>query len=66
MQDINAIIDAQRQFFNTGATLPVEFRIQQLLKLKALIQDNESRIAAALTKDLNKSEMEGVVTEVIV
>lgn len=62
---IKSVLDAQRSYFNTGVTLPIQFRIEQLQKLKTLLQTHETEIAAALKKDLNKPEMEGIVTEVL-
>jgi aldehyde dehydrogenase (NAD+) len=51
-------------FFNTGKTKDVEFRIQQLKKLRQLIVDNEQVAMDALKKDLNKSPMEAYATEI--
>ena len=34
-ETIHGIVEKQRGFFRTGATLPVEWRIEQLKKLKA-------------------------------
>lgn len=58
------ILNGQRKFFKSGKTLEVKFRKKQLIKLKEMITDNESRILAALRDDLNKSDMEGYLTEV--
>jgi aldehyde dehydrogenase (NAD+) len=67
MLDINikSIMDAQRRFFATGQTLSIDFRIDQLTKLKTLLHIHEVEIVTALKKDLNKSETEAVVTEII-
>lgn len=62
--DAAALVDKQRQFFNTGKTKDVEFRIQQLKKLRQLIVDNEQAVMDALKKDLNKSPMEAYGTEI--
>ncbi len=62
--DAFALVDKQRKFFATGKTKDVEFRIQQLKKLKQLIIDNEQNIMDALKKDLNKSPMEAYGTEI--
>lgn len=62
--DAAALVNKQRQFFNTGKTKDVEFRIQQLKKLRQLIVDNEQAIMDALKKDLNKSPMEAYGTEI--
>jgi len=59
-------IKAQREFFTTGNSLKFTFRIAQLKKVLFLLQTNEKKIADALKKDLNKSEMESVATEILV
>lgn len=62
--DAAALVNKQRQFFETGKTKDVEFRIQQLKKLKQLVMDNEQAIMDALKADLNKSPMEAYGTEI--
>jgi len=61
---IQAITAAQRRFFNTGATLPIENRLAVLRKLKTTIQRREAEIAAALKEDLGKSEQESYMCEI--
>ena len=62
-EEISALVSAQRNYFNTHATLPVEFRIGALKKLMQALTDNESRIADALKADLGKSATEGYMCE---
>ena len=62
-QEIRCIVDGQRNFFLTGNTLDVEFRIQSLQKLKAFILKYESEIHAAIQKDLGKSNFESYMCE---
>lgn len=62
--EIKNIITKQRVFFKSKATLPVSYRIEALKKLKKAIQDNESRICAALNSDLGKSASESYMCEV--
>ena len=62
--EINQVLDAQRSYFNTGATLPVSFRIAMLKKLYAAVQSRKDEILAALTADLGKSGYEGFMCEV--
>lgn len=57
-------VQAQREFFSTGATRSLGFRLEQLRKLKAGIEKNEKNLVAALKADLGKSEMEAYATEV--
>lgn len=62
--DAQQIVEKQRNFFKTGKTLPYEFRLAQLKKLRQIIVDNEVRILDALYKDLRKCHTEGYLTEV--
>lgn len=62
--EIKAIIDKQKRFFHTGATLPVEFRIEMLKKLYAAVEKHEAEIYAALKADLGKSDFESFICEV--
>ena len=56
---IREIIDRQRQFFATGKTKEIDFRRQQLEKLKAAIKQSDRAILDALYADLHKPEFEG-------
>lgn len=60
---IDAILRNQRAFFQTGATLDVEFRIAMLKKLYATIKKYEHEIHLALKEDLGKSDFEGFMCE---
>ena len=62
--NIDQLLESQREFFRSGATLPVEFRIKMLKKLRNAVQKYETEIEAALTQDLGKSEFEGFMCEV--
>ncbi|WMJ80211.1 aldehyde dehydrogenase [Clostridium sp. MB40-C1] len=64
MESIKELINIQREYFHTGETKSVDFRIQQLRKLKASILKYEVEICEALNKDLYKSEFESYATEV--
>jgi len=52
-----------RNYFDSGATKPYEFRKKQLLALKKAIQQNEQAISNALYTDLGKSPEEAYATE---
>lgn len=58
------LIGQQREYFTTGATLPVEFRIAELKKLKAMLIKNQVEIEVALKSDLGKSSFETYMGEV--
>ena len=62
-QEIQAIVEKQRAFFHTGATLDVEKRIQALKKLQSCILRYEDEIGAALKQDLGKSSFESYMCE---
>ena len=47
--EIKEIVQKQRSYFYTGATLPVEKRLDALKKLKTCIQKYEPLINEALT-----------------
>ncbi len=64
MTDISSIIDKQREYFRTGETLAVDYRINALKRLQKAVQANEEQIFDALKKDLNKAPFETYMTEV--
>ena len=61
--NIEEILEQQRAYFHSGATLPVSFRIENLKKLYAAVQKYEREIGEALTEDLGKSDFEGFMCE---
>ena len=62
-QQIQQLLRQQREYYHSGATLPVSFRVQQLKKLYAAIRQHEEEIHAALTENLGKSAYEGFMCE---
>lgn len=64
MEDINLIFKNQKEFFESGKTINVDYRIKSLKKLNDIIKKNEDKILSELKKDLGKSNFEGYVTEV--
>lgn len=62
-EELQAHIDSMRDFFNTGATLDVNFRLQQLTRLKDWLKLHEARVLDALEKDLGKVPFEGYACE---
>ena len=61
--DIQEIVEAQRRFFNTGATLPVSFRAEMLRRLRRAVDSREKELAAALAADLGKGDYESFMCE---
>ena len=58
-----AVIRA-REAFSRKVTLPVEFRINQLQRLRKCIDDNYDHIVDAMKKDFSKPRFESVITEI--
>ena len=61
--DIEALVQKQREYFNSGATLSVKFRIKNLIKLYKCIKKYEAEISEALEKDLGKCHFDGFMCE---
>lgn len=61
--EIRKIIQRQRTFFRSGATLDVEKRVLALRRLKYWIRKNEKEIGDALQQDLGKSAFESYMSE---
>ena len=62
-KEIKSLLDSQRAYYKSGATLPVDFRIQQLKKLYAAVRKYEKEINYALKTDLGKSAYESFMCE---
>lgn len=60
---IELILKKQRQFFQSGKTLSIKFRIEMLRKLYDAVKKYECEIGAALKADLGKSDFEGFMCE---
>ena len=62
-QEIKTIVSRQRKYFRTGATLPVNTRLNALRRLYTTIYGSEKEIHEALRKDLGKSGFESYMCE---
>jgi aldehyde dehydrogenase (NAD+) len=60
----NYSIHNKKEFFYSGKTRAVEFRIAELKRLKAAIKSSEKEISEALFLDLHKSAFETYATEI--
>ncbi|QEM07179.1 aldehyde dehydrogenase family protein [Mucilaginibacter rubeus] len=60
------LVKAQRDYFNSNATKPVEFRITQLQKLKGILKENTVQLNEAVFKDFGKGTFENIVTELFI
>ena len=61
--EIKQLIQKQRTFFHSGATLDVEYRMHALQKLKACILKYENEINIAIRADLGKCAFESYMCE---
>ena len=61
---ITKIVQRQRDYFATGQTLDIKFRIAALKRLKAYIIRYADQLEEAMKKDLCKSEVEGFLCDV--
>ena len=64
--DVKATIANQRDFFGTGKTKDVEFRIAQLKKLAQLIKEHEQQVLDAVYADLRKPAIEAFGSEILI
>ena len=62
-EEIRDLVASQRQYFRTGATLPVEFRLQQLERLDQLLRAHEGELYEAIYNDFGKSRHHTQLTE---
>lgn len=62
-EEIKQIVDRQRTYFHSGATLDVRFRLAALKKLKNAIKKYQEEIHAAIRMDLGKSAFESYMCE---
>ena len=63
-EQIASLLDKQREYYKSGVTVPVDFRIEQLKKLYAAIKKYENEILQALHTDLGKSDYESFMCEI--
>lgn len=62
-QEIQNLLERQRAYYRSGATVSVKFRIEQLKKLYSAVKKYQNEINDALTADLGKSRYEGFMCE---
>jgi aldehyde dehydrogenase (NAD+) len=62
--DTRNVLAAQRTLFGSGNTRDLDFRLENLSRLKKAIIENEATISEALQKDLSKSAYESYLTEI--
>jgi aldehyde dehydrogenase (NAD+) len=62
-KEIQLALEKQRQFFKTGHTLDIGFRLEILKKMRSLILQHEKEIIDALWQDFHKPGFEVLATE---
>lgn len=62
-QEIQSLLEKQRAYYRSGATVPVKFRVNQLRKLYETVKKYQNEINDALKSDLGKSHYEGFMCE---
>jgi len=63
-EKIQEIVENQRRFFRSGVTLDVNWRLQQLKKLKAAVIAHEEELEKALYEDLGRSKTEAYLCDI--
>ncbi|SFI15505.1 aldehyde dehydrogenase (NAD+) [Pseudobutyrivibrio sp. OR37] len=62
--EIEKIVEAQRAFFLSGATLDIGWRIDKLKKLKMAVICNREKLEQALFEDLGRAPMEAYFCDI--
>lgn len=64
MESFSELLTKQRNFFYTGKTKDISYRINALNSLNQMIKSHEVELMNALNSDLNKSEFDSYITEI--
>ncbi len=62
--DFSAIVARHRNYFQSGATRPVEWREGQLIALRTMMKDHAEDFYAALWTDLRRNRIDADLTDV--
>jgi aldehyde dehydrogenase (NAD+) len=62
-EEIGLTLERQRKFFESGKTLDVKYRLENLRKLRSLILSHEDELSDAIGKDFHKPGFEVLATE---
>ena len=62
--EIHSLVEAQRAFFREGTTLDVDWRIEQLKKLKNSVRSHAKELESALHKDLGRCDTESFLCDI--
>ena len=64
-EEIQQVVLAQRDFFRTGQTLAVKWRIAQLKRLRCAVLSYEQEFEQALAADLGRSAVEAYLCDIL-
>jgi aldehyde dehydrogenase (NAD+) len=64
LSEIPQLVANLRRTFESGRTRPIEWRREQLHRLKALLEEREGELLDALAADLGKPRVEGWATDI--
>ncbi|HET8877945.1 MAG TPA: aldehyde dehydrogenase family protein [Arthrobacter sp.] len=64
MQTVAAAVARAREVFDSGATRPLQWRLEQLASLRRMLVERRREFAQALAADLGKHETESQLTEI--
>ena len=62
-QEIQDLLEKQRTYYRSGATIPIKSRIEHLRRLYSAIRKYQNEINDALMSDLGKSHYESFMCE---
>ncbi|HAC15453.1 MAG TPA: aldehyde dehydrogenase family protein [Bacteroidetes bacterium] len=65
MTTIQSVFENQQNYFRSGQTLDLNFRVQQLKKLRSVVSSYNVQICEAMFQDMAKPEPESQLTEII-
>ena len=63
--DIRQIVTSQREFFRSGQTLDVKWRMAQLRRLRRAVVDYEQEFERALAEDLGRDAVEAFLCDIL-
>ncbi len=63
-QRVHEAVEKQRAYFRTGATLPLAFRKEMLIRLKQSVIKHQSDMEQALKEDLGRSDFEAYLCDI--
>ncbi|KAG1182128.1 hypothetical protein G6F36_009412 [Rhizopus arrhizus] len=64
IESIPTIVQSLRTTFNSGLSKSIEFRKEQLIKLKQFLKENEQALIDVIYKDLRKHSLEIIASEI--